>query len=87
MTTLPVRQRLAWKALETHFAQVSGYHLRTLFMQDPSRGERFSAESEGIYLDYSKNRITEETIRIRGSRSSPCCPANAEGRFTRGRRR
>jgi glucose-6-phosphate isomerase len=64
MTTLPVRQRLAWKALETHFAQVSGYHLRTLFMQDPSRGERFSAESEGIYLDYSKNRITEETLRL-----------------------
>jgi glucose-6-phosphate isomerase len=64
MTILPVRQRTSWKALESHFAQISGNHLRTLFAQDPSRGERFSAESEGIYLDYSKNRITEETIGL-----------------------
>jgi glucose-6-phosphate isomerase len=64
MTILPVQQRTSWKALETHFAQISGNHLRTLFAQDPGRGERFNAESEGIYLDYSKNRITEETIRL-----------------------
>jgi glucose-6-phosphate isomerase len=64
MTILPVQQRTSWKALETHFAQISGNHLRTLFAQDPGRGERFSVESEGIYLDYSKNRITEETIRL-----------------------
>ncbi|HUW77591.1 MAG TPA: glucose-6-phosphate isomerase [Candidatus Nanopelagicaceae bacterium] len=64
MTDLPVRQRTAWKALETHFVKISGYHLRTLFAEDPSRGERFSAEAAGIYLDYSKNRITEETLGL-----------------------
>jgi glucose-6-phosphate isomerase len=64
MTTLPLRQRKAWKALETHFAQIAPYHLRTLFAQDPGRGERFSAEAEGLYLDYSKNRITDETLRL-----------------------
>jgi glucose-6-phosphate isomerase len=64
MTIFPVQQRTSWKALETHFAQISGNHLRTLFAQDSGRGERLNAEAEGIYLDYSKNRITEETIRL-----------------------
>jgi glucose-6-phosphate isomerase len=54
----------AWEALDTHFAEIGSYHLRTLFAEDPSRGERFSAEAEGIYLDYSKNRITAETLRL-----------------------
>jgi glucose-6-phosphate isomerase len=57
-------QLAAWKALETHFTQIRSYHLRTLFAEDPSRGERFSAEAEGLYLDYSKNRITDETLRL-----------------------
>jgi glucose-6-phosphate isomerase len=57
-------QSAAWEALGTHFAEIGSYHLRTLFAEDPSRGERFSAEAEGIYLDYSKNRITAETLRL-----------------------
>jgi glucose-6-phosphate isomerase len=53
----------AWKALETHYAKVKDVHLRTLFAQDPRRGERLTLEAAGIYLDYSKHRITDETLR------------------------
>ncbi len=62
--THPLTQRPAWKALEAHYQQIRGVHLRALFAQDPRRGERFAAEAVGIYLDYSKNRITDETIRL-----------------------
>src|SRR6266567_4263367 len=55
----PLTQRPAWKALEEHYQQTSGLHLRTLFAEDTGRGERFAAEAAGIYLDYSKNRVTE----------------------------
>jgi len=54
----------AWKALEEHYATIHHLHLRQLFAEDPRRGERLSAEAAGIYLDYSKNRITGETIRL-----------------------
>jgi glucose-6-phosphate isomerase len=64
MTVTPLRQRTAWKALERHHAEIAGHHLRDLFAGDPSRGERLSAEAAGIYLDYSKNRITDETVRL-----------------------
>ena len=57
-------ERPAWKALEAHFAAIRNLHLRQLFADDPHRGERFTAEVAGIYLDYSKNRITDETIRL-----------------------
>src|SRR5437868_7940512 len=57
-------QRPAWKALEEHYQQTSGLHLRTLFAGDSGRGERFAAEGVGIYLDYSKNRVTDETMRL-----------------------
>jgi glucose-6-phosphate isomerase len=60
----PLTQRSAWKALEEHYQKVRDLHLRTLFDQDPKRGERFACEAVGIYLDYSKNRITDETIRL-----------------------
>ncbi|HKC43877.1 MAG TPA: glucose-6-phosphate isomerase [Burkholderiales bacterium] len=60
----PVTQRLAWKALEAHYQQVRGLHLRKLFADDPKRGERMTAGAAGIYLDYSKNRITDETIEL-----------------------
>src|SRR6266581_4796374 len=60
----PLTQRPAWKALEEHYQQTSGLHLRTLFAEDTGRGERFAAEAAGIYLDYSKNRVTDETIRL-----------------------
>ncbi len=64
MTVAPLRERPAWKALERHHAEIAGRHLRELFAEDPTRGERLSAEAVGIYLDYSKNRITDETLRL-----------------------
>jgi glucose-6-phosphate isomerase len=53
-----------WHALETHFEEVREVHLRDLFAGDPGRGERLAVEAEGIYLDYSKNRVTDETMRL-----------------------
>jgi glucose-6-phosphate isomerase len=64
MPTIPLRERPAWKALETHHAEIGGRHLRDLFAEDPDRGERLCAEAAGLYLDYSKNRITDETLRL-----------------------
>ena len=52
----------SWKVLETHHQYISKLHLRELFSEDPKRGERMSVEAVGLYLDYSKNRITEETL-------------------------
>lgn len=60
----PLTKRPAWQALEQHYKKMQEVHLRTLFADDPKRGERFTAEAEGIYLDYSKNRITDETLRL-----------------------
>jgi glucose-6-phosphate isomerase len=60
----PLTQRPTWKALQEHYQKIRDQHLRTLFGGDPNRGERFSLEAAGIYLDYSKNRITNETIRL-----------------------
>jgi glucose-6-phosphate isomerase len=54
----------AWKALSSHHAQIKDVHLRKLFADDPGRAERFSVEGAGIFLDYSKNRITDETLRL-----------------------
>ena len=59
LTTLP-----AWKALETHHRQTGGLHLRDLFAADSARGERLSLEAAGLYLDYSKNRVTDETLTL-----------------------
>jgi glucose-6-phosphate isomerase len=56
--------RASWKALEAHFSAIKGTHLRELFATDPSRGTRMTAENLGIYLDYSKNRITDETLGL-----------------------
>ncbi len=64
MPTTPLRQRPAWKALEQHYSEISGRHLRELFAADPGRGQRLSAEAAGLYLDYSKNRITDETLGL-----------------------
>jgi glucose-6-phosphate isomerase len=61
---LLLTERLEWRALTQHRAQVERRHLRELFAADPSRGERLVAEGAGLYLDYSKNRITDETIRL-----------------------
>jgi glucose-6-phosphate isomerase len=61
---LPLTGRQSWKALQTHQGRISDRHLRTLFAGDPTRGERLTAEAVGIYLDYSKNRVTDETITL-----------------------
>ena len=60
----PLASRPAWKALVAHHRDIEGLHLRQLFADDPRRGERFSAEAAGWYLDYSKNRISDETLRL-----------------------
>ena len=57
-------QRPAWKALEAHYQTIKDTHLRELFAQDPRRGEQLAVSDAGIYLDYSKNRVTGETIRL-----------------------
>src|SRR5579859_3917849 len=64
MPGTPLRQRKAWQALERHHAEIAGRHLRELFADDPGRGERLTAEAAGLYLDYSKNRVTDETMRL-----------------------
>jgi len=60
----PLTKQTAWKALQAHYEEVDGIHLRDLFATDPNRGERMTAEAAGIFLDYSKNRITDETVKL-----------------------
>jgi len=60
----PLTKRPAWKALQAHYKKVREVHLRELFAEDRKRGERMTAEAVGIYLDYSKNRITDETVKL-----------------------
>src|SRR6202047_4398143 len=60
----PLTKRKAWKALQAHYKTVRGIHLRTLFADDPKRGERLAGEAAGIFLDYSKNRVTDETLKL-----------------------
>jgi glucose-6-phosphate isomerase len=59
-----ITRRPAWQALQAHYQQMKDVHLRTLFAQDPRRGERLTAEAAGLSLDYSKNRVTDETLRL-----------------------
>ena len=61
---LPLRERPAWAALAAHHEAIKGMHLRELFAADPARGERMAAEGAGLYLDYSKNRATDETLGL-----------------------
>ncbi|MGD1093438.1 MAG: glucose-6-phosphate isomerase [Bryobacteraceae bacterium] len=60
----PLTKRKAWKKLQTHYKKIHAVHLRKLFADDPQRGERMTAEAAGIFLDYSKNRITDETVKL-----------------------
>jgi glucose-6-phosphate isomerase len=60
----PLTERPAWKDLGVHFQKTRELHLRQLFADDPERGKRLTAEAAGIYLDYSKNRITDQTIKL-----------------------
>src|SRR6185437_13289330 len=59
-------RRAAWKGLREHYATMRNVHLRDLFAIDPKRGERLTAEAAGIFLDYSKNRVDDETLRLLG---------------------
>jgi glucose-6-phosphate isomerase len=64
MAVPPLPEREAWQALNRHYDDIAGQHLRELFAADPGRGERLTAEATGIFLDYSKNRVTDETMRL-----------------------
>ncbi len=64
MAVTPLRERKAWQALQQQHGQLAGRHLRELFAEDPQRGERLVAEAAGLYLDYSKNLVTDETMRL-----------------------
>ncbi|HEX3443391.1 MAG TPA: hypothetical protein VHS80_01645, partial [Chthoniobacterales bacterium] len=59
-----ITARSGWKALKSHYEKIRELHLRELFADDPKRGERLSTEAVGLYLDYSKNRVTEETLKL-----------------------
>jgi len=60
----PLTERRAWNALKSHYEKIRDVHLRTLFAEDPKRGERLTVEAVGLFLDYSKNRVTDETLRL-----------------------
>ena len=63
-TSNPLTQRKAWKALAAHYQTAGQWHLRDLFRDDPKRGERMTVEADGLFLDYSKNRVTDETLGL-----------------------
>src|SRR5258708_8742864 len=63
-TSSPLTALGAWNSLQAHYGKARALHLRDLFAGDPERGQRLTAEAEGIYLDYSKNRVTGETIKL-----------------------
>ena len=64
MKTIPLTQRPTWQALENHYQTIKDIHLRNLFDEDPQRGERLSAQVVGLYADYSKHRVTDETLSL-----------------------
>jgi glucose-6-phosphate isomerase len=64
LTKRPATKRNGWSALASHYKKVSELHLRQLFADDPRRGERMTVEAVGLYLDYSKNRVTDETLKL-----------------------
>ena len=84
MTETPLRRRAAWQALEAHHGAIAGRHLRELFAEDPGRGERLVAEGAGIYLDYSKNRVTDETLRLLVQLAEECGVAERRDAMWRG---
>src|SRR3984957_11524638 len=64
VTPLPLKRRAAWKKLQAHFKAIGSRHLRELFAEDPARGSQLTLEAAGSYLDYSKNRITRDTLGL-----------------------
>ncbi|TML73405.1 MAG: glucose-6-phosphate isomerase [Actinobacteria bacterium] len=85
-TTTPLRARAAWASLERHHGAIRERHLRELFAGDPMRGERLVAEGAGLYLDYSKNRITDETIGLLLRLAEECGLAERRDAMFRGER-
>lgn len=78
----PLTLRPAWKALEQHYLQIRDLPLRQQFADDPRRGERLAVEGVGLYLDYSKNRITDETLRLLVQLAKECdLPARIDAMF------
>src|SRR5262249_6965841 len=71
MSTTP-NNTPAWQALRSHYETVSKLHLRQVFSEDPRRGDRMTAEAAGIYLDYSKNRITDKTLELLFQLAAEC---------------
>src|ERR1700689_2683834 len=63
-STISLTQRPAWKALQAHYDQIHSRHLRAMFAEDPKRGGRLGVEAAGLYFDYSKHRVTDETLRL-----------------------
>src|SRR5512147_2229768 len=79
----PLTQDPAWKALQAHGKGLAGLHLRELFARDPGRGQRLVAEGAGLFLDYSKQRVTEETVRLLVALAEARgLPARREAMFT-----
>ncbi|MBV9423638.1 MAG: glucose-6-phosphate isomerase [Solirubrobacterales bacterium] len=85
-TATPLRARPAWRALEEHYEAIRTSHLRTLFADDPGRGERLVAEGAGLYLDYSKNGVTDETIALLVRLAEECGLAERTEAMFRGER-
>jgi glucose-6-phosphate isomerase len=81
-----LRERDAWRRLERHHAELSGRHLRDLFAEDPGRGERLVAEAAGLYLDLSKNRVTDETLGLLAALAAECGLAERREAMFRGER-
>jgi glucose-6-phosphate isomerase len=86
MTVTPLRQRPAWKALEAHYKKVHDLHLQELFAEDSGRGERLTVEAAGIYFDYSKNRVTDETLKLLLKLADECGLRNHIDAMFRGER-
>src|ERR1035437_2093207 len=70
--TMMLTDRRSYQALEAHYQQIHQRRLRDLFAEDPARGERMHAEAAGLYLDYAKNRITDETLRLLVALAEDC---------------
>src|ERR1700760_3059153 len=84
MAVTPLRERKAWQALQRHYDEIAGRHLREIFAEDPGRGERLTAEGAGLYPDHSKNRITDEGLRALIERAEGAWAAKRRDAMFRG---
>lgn len=86
MPTIPLRERTAWKHLQGHYQTIKDVHLRRLFADDPGRGRRLTVEAAGLYLDYSKNRINNDTLKLLVELAKECGLRSAIEAMFRGER-